>query len=118
MIQKVGGIYIIRNKITGDIYVGCAALMGFKKRWTVHRSNLRGGYHSNKSLLADWNNYGEENFAFEIIQVLEDFTDMVKIEDKWIRTFGRDNTYNYRDFLRVQRRLQAKRVVSYEAIKQ
>ncbi len=35
-----------------------------------HKSQLRAGGHPNKALQADWNELGEENFAFEIVDEL------------------------------------------------
>jgi len=60
------GIYQIRNKKNGKVYIGSTA--NFKKRWRVHRSSLRGGYHFNEHLQRAWNKYGEFSFAFEILE--------------------------------------------------
>lgn len=63
---KKYGIYGIRNKINGKIYVG-KTTMNFGDRWDNHRACLRGGYHGNKYLQRSWNKYGEDNFEFIIL---------------------------------------------------
>lgn len=61
------GVYRIRNLANGKVYYGSTAL-SFKKRWVLHLSNLRAGTHCNKHLQSSWNNYGEQSFAFEVVE--------------------------------------------------
>lgn len=65
-VYKKYGIYGIRNKYNGKIYVG-KTINNFGDRWDCHKAQLRGGYHENKLLQEDWNTYGESNFEFFII---------------------------------------------------
>src|SRR5271154_5835815 len=58
------GIYWIINKINNKLYVGSA--VSFKKRWGVHRSDLKYNKHKNIHLQNAWNTYGAEAFIFEI----------------------------------------------------
>jgi group I intron endonuclease len=60
------GVYQIKCIINNKIYIGSS--MRIKERWSRHKSNLRRGYHSNKVLQRDWNNYGEENFEFSVLE--------------------------------------------------
>lgn len=65
-VYKQYGIYGIRNKINGKIYVG-KTVNNFGDRWDCHKAQLRSGYNGNSFLQKDWNEYGESNFEFIII---------------------------------------------------
>lgn len=65
-VYKKYGIYGIRNKTNGKIYVG-KTMQSFGDRWDCHKSQLKGGYHDNPYLQNSWNKYGEDNFEFIII---------------------------------------------------
>ena len=66
-IYKKYGIYGIKNKVNGKIYIG-KTIKSFGDRWDCHKASLRGGYNGNKLLQEDWDNFGEENFEFIIIR--------------------------------------------------
>ena len=57
------GIYMIRNKVNGKMYIGQAIEME-GVRWKTHRRELKGDYHENKHLQNAWNKYGQDNFEF------------------------------------------------------
>ena len=63
------GIYFIRNKINGKIYVGSA--INLKRRKWEHFTRLERNEHHNEYLQRSWNKYGKENFEFLIIQYCE-----------------------------------------------
>ena len=65
---KISAIYRIICLITGKGYVGSA--IDLKNRWAEHRKQLRGKYHHSILLQRAWNKYGEENFVFEIIELV------------------------------------------------
>ena len=65
MIPKTSGIYEIRNKINGKVYIGSA--IRFSERKSRHWAMLRGGYHYNKHLQSAWNKYGEDSFEFNVL---------------------------------------------------
>lgn len=67
--EKICGIYCIENIINNKKYIGWA--INIYKRWSKHKSELRGNYHKNKYLQNAWNKYGEEYFNFWIIQECE-----------------------------------------------
>jgi hypothetical protein len=46
------GIYALRNRITGRVYVGRATSL--EDRRVAHLTELRGGYHANRHLTRDW----------------------------------------------------------------
>jgi predicted GIY-YIG superfamily endonuclease len=62
-------VYEIINTINNKLYVG-QTTRG-KIRWMQHLSNLRGGYHENPNLQADFNQYGEDAFEWRIIKEFE-----------------------------------------------
>jgi group I intron endonuclease len=61
------GVYCIRNLITGEFYIGSAAI-GFVVRWNQHRSHLRRNKHRNYRLQAAWRFYGESSFRFAVVE--------------------------------------------------
>jgi len=63
----MSGIYRIRNLRNQKSYIGQAAKT-FDKRFNVHRHHLRQGTHHSKHLQRAWDLYGEQAFAFEIIE--------------------------------------------------
>ncbi len=60
------GIYKITNlQDTNKIYIGRS--LDIKHRWESHISELNNGKHINKDLQIDWDEYGADNFKFEVI---------------------------------------------------
>jgi GIY-YIG catalytic domain-containing protein len=78
---RASGVYQIRCVPTGKIYVGSA--VDLRKRWEQHRRSLRKGEHGNRYLQAAWSKYGEENFAFEILEFV-DVSYLLEAEQEWI----------------------------------
>ena len=68
--EKRWGIYKILNKINGKFYIGSSR--NIDKRLNDHKNLLRKEKHENKHLQSAWNKYGEENFIFEILLIIED----------------------------------------------
>lgn len=66
--SNLGGIYRIKNKTNDRQYIGSAAR--FKKRWTIHLSQLRKGTHCNNFLQNDFKKSGEVSYVFEIVEVM------------------------------------------------
>jgi hypothetical protein len=62
------GIYKICNKLNNRIYIGSTNC--FRARKNQHLSELRRDKHENNFLQNDWNKCGEENFIFELIEVV------------------------------------------------
>jgi len=60
------GIYGIRHKPTGQIYVGSARVI--ERRWNEHRANLALGRCDNRALQQAWNTYGDCQFEFVILE--------------------------------------------------
>ena len=55
--------------VNDKIYIGSA--IKFRKRWDLHRFQLRKNIHENKHLQRAWNKYGEENFEFKILEICD-----------------------------------------------
>lgn len=74
------GIYVIRNKLDGSIYVG-QTKQRFVKRFFLHRWKLRNGTHDNKHLQRAYDKYGEEAFEFEVEEILVGDSDFFNSEE-------------------------------------
>ena len=66
MKQKICGVYKITNLVNGKFYIGSSNNIEF--RWKQHKDKLNEDKHGNTYLQNAWNQYGEENFKFEIIE--------------------------------------------------
>jgi hypothetical protein len=84
------GVYQIRNLANEKVLVGTASdLPGIINR---HKFALRMGSHQNRQLQADWNEFGEDGFAFEVLDELapregagHDYrADLEFLEDMWL----------------------------------
>lgn len=64
------GVYEIKNIINSKKYIG-STTMSFSKRLEHHRCLLRNGTHKNKHLQRAWDKYGEDNFEFNILEVVD-----------------------------------------------
>lgn len=67
--NNISGIYMIYNKINNKIYIGSAA--NLQKRKDHHLSLLRNKKHDSKHLQRAWNKYGEENFIFYVLDIID-----------------------------------------------
>lgn len=63
------GIYAIVNSLTNAAYIGASS--DIEQRFKMHKSKLRRNCHGNSNLQTDWNEYGEENFQFIILEETE-----------------------------------------------
>lgn len=96
------GVYQIRNLANEKVFVSSSLnLPGIFNR---QRFQLQAGSHQNKALQADWNQFGETGFAFEILDELTpkedpayDYRDdLTWLEDMWLeqlQPYG-DRGYN------------------------
>ena len=87
-IYKIKGIYGIKNKINSKVYVG-KTQVSFGDRWDNHKAKLRNNKHDNSHLQHSWNKYGEDNFEFYIIEIInEEDNEIYNIKEKyWIKYF-------------------------------
>lgn len=89
------GIYMIKNKINGKVYIGSA--YNILNRWKKHLYSLTNSYQSNDILQKSWNKYGQENFEIMVIEELpKDDNILKKREDYWINFYDtmHPNGYN------------------------
>lgn len=63
------GIYKITNIINNKCYIGCCT--NFQRRYRKHLCVLKKQKGVNKHLQNAWNKYGEENFVFEIVEIVD-----------------------------------------------
>ena len=66
MKDRITGIYVIKNTVTGKTYIGQA--VDFEERKRNHLYKLRYKKHYNKALQADWDKMGSLAFKFEVIE--------------------------------------------------
>jgi group I intron endonuclease len=105
------GVFQIRNTANNKVFIGSSLnLDGIFNR---HEFQLKMGGHPNKALQADWNQFGAENFEFEILEELfprenpgYDYrADLEVLEDLWLEKlepYG-DKGYNERKKTREER---------------
>jgi len=87
---KEMGVYRIRNKQNEKSYI--AASRDIKARFNRHRMCLKTNNDSNKALQAEWAEYGEDAFEFEVLDVLKpldvpDYNptdDLNTLEELWL----------------------------------
>ena len=85
------GVYQIRNKVDGKVYIGSSKYL--RDRIRVHFKSLKEIKHKNRHLQQAFNKYGEENFIFEIIEFCKE-ANQYEIEQYWIDYFIGENCYN------------------------
>ncbi len=88
MKTNVSGIYIIRNKINGKVYIGSAK--NIRTRWYRHKSNLKMNKHHSIKLQNSYNKNGIDSFEYMIIQYCN-INELKTKEQYWIDFF---DSYN------------------------
>jgi group I intron endonuclease len=76
------GIYIIRNKLNGKVYVGSS--INVEQRWRQHKGLLRKNEHHSPTLQNAWNKYGEEVFEFVIAEEVLNVEELAETEQRFI----------------------------------
>ena len=105
------GIFQIRNMKNEKVFVGSS--MNLAGIFNRHRFALNAGSFQSKTLQADWNELGAENFAFEVLEEVfprenPDYdykSDIECLEDLWLEKlepYG-DKGYNERKKTREER---------------
>ena len=103
------GVFQIRNLTNEKVFVGSSVNLG--GIFNRHKFALKAGSHQYKTLQADWNTLGAENFAFEILEELKPRENLdVKrelafLEELWLdnlQPFG-EKGYNERKKSRAER---------------
>ena len=88
------GIYKITNKINNKCYIGKS--INIESRWKYHIENKNSIKEYNKPLYRAFRKYGIENFSFEIIEELKDYSISNEREKYWIQYYNcyGNNGYN------------------------
>jgi hypothetical protein len=63
------GVFLIRNMVNDKVFV--AVGLDLSGIINSHKFQLKMGVHRNRQLQRDWDEYGSESFAFEILDQLE-----------------------------------------------
>lgn len=77
------GVFQIRNTVNNKILV--EGSVNLDAIWNRHRSSLRFGGHMLEELQKDWNQYGEDNFKFEVLAELDPEDTSIKDYPKEIK---------------------------------
>lgn len=80
--SKNMGIYRIINIVNGKFYLGSSN--DLRKRKREHIWALRKGAHINDYLQKAFNKYGEKNFIFEVLEYVNNESDLRKIEQYYL----------------------------------
>ena len=62
------GVYQIKNVVNKHCYVGSSVNIDI--RWSVHKHLLKNNKHYNQYLQNAWNKYKQDNFKFEILELI------------------------------------------------
>jgi group I intron endonuclease len=113
------GVFAIRNMVNDKVFVGVSQdLSGIINR---HKFQLKMGKHQNVRLQTEWNEFGEDKFAFEILEQVEqrdvphsDYRgELALLEELWLEKLQPfdDRGYNEPKISREERlrRMAAKR---------
>lgn len=87
------GIYEIYCKSNGKRYVG-STIKSFRERWGEHLRMLKKKNHVNKPLESAWYKYGEENFVFSILEIVDNQKLIIDLEQKYIDSFDFKMLFN------------------------
>jgi group I intron endonuclease len=95
--EKISGIYSIVHSESCKVYVGSA--VNLYKREHEHRFDLYNNCHDNQRLQNAWNKYGEAAFKFEVLEVVQDPSNLLIKEQWWmdkLQSYDRDKGFNIR----------------------
>jgi len=67
--RKPAGVFQIRNTANGKVLLGSS--LNLEGPLNGHKFMLTTGMHRNEQLQKEWNKYGPEHFAFEILEVVK-----------------------------------------------
>lgn len=78
----ISGIYKIANLVTNDIYIGSSKDMN--RRFIRHKSDLKNNRHGNRYLQRAYNKYGNKNFVFEVLEIVQNSNFLMNKEQYYI----------------------------------
>lgn len=80
--ENKSGIYKITCLVNNKIYVGSA--VNLSKRKNDHFETLSKNIHKNRHLQNAFKKHGNDNFVFEILEIVEDKKELIVREQYWI----------------------------------
>jgi group I intron endonuclease len=100
--KKPAGIFLVKNTVNGKFLLGSS--LNLEGPLNSHKFMLTIGKHRNEALQKDWNEFGGDQFVFEILEIVKvkddpDFNladELTLLEQIWIeklQPFG-DRGYN------------------------
>jgi|SaaInlV_150m_DNA_4_1039716.scaffolds.fasta_scaffold00340_3 group I intron endonuclease len=93
--KPIIGVYKISNTLCpeGKYYIGYSC--NINRRWGIHKSTLRGGYHCNIRMQRAYEKYGSDCFDYEILQECETEEEAKNVELSYLEDLTiRDKLYN------------------------
>ena len=95
------GVYQIRNKRNGKLYIG--STKNLPGKINSHKFQLKNDLHINREMQKEFNEIGEEGFSFDILDRLEpkedlnyDYTEELKtLEAMWVEKLQPFNEKGY-----------------------
>ena len=82
---KVAGIYKLTNSLNDRFYIGSAVNLFIRER--QHFWHLQSGNHQNNFLQKDYNKCGREAFAFHVIEIVQDATQLISAEQRYLDAY-------------------------------
>ena len=99
--MKISAVYKITNTVTGDFYIGSSK--NVKRRWGEHKKPSTWKRFPNSQLYQDMQKFGVDNFAFEVIEEVEE-SFLKEKEQKFIETLNPIYNNNRAKGLDIERR--------------
>lgn len=88
--MKICGIYGIKNKVNGKMYVGSGR--DCVRRWSYHKTQLKYDRHNNGNMQEEVNKFGLDNFQFIILEECL-AKELYKKEEEYMKKY-RKQLYN------------------------
>ena len=66
---KPAGIYQVKNIVNGKVLLGSS--LNLEGPLNSHKFMLKIGRHRNEALQKEWNEYGQDKFVFEILEIVK-----------------------------------------------
>lgn len=67
--QKPAGVFQVKNAANGKVLLGSS--LNLEGSLNKHKFMLTSKQHRNKAIQADWNEYGSNEFIFEILEIVK-----------------------------------------------
>jgi group I intron endonuclease len=79
---QFAGVYRIRNRATGEVYIGCT--IDVYQRIKAHVGKLNAGRHENFRLREAWATVGRSGFSFSILEIVSGAEMLESREQYWL----------------------------------